>query len=91
MIFFELILFLFSISVISLSLAGYGSLLLTNESRNLFLDIFLGFIIASLIVTLIHFFSKINLIISILVLIFGLIAFYRNSNLNYFTLLKKKI
>ena len=90
MIFFELLLFLFSISVISLSLAGYGSLLLTNESRNLFLDIFLGFIIASLIVTLIHFFSKINLIISILVLIFGLIAFYRNSNLNYFTLLKKK-
>ena len=90
MIFFELLLFLFSISVISLSFAGYGSLLLTNESRNLFLDIFLGFIIVSLIVTLIHFFSKINLIISILVLIFGLIAFYRNSNLNYLTLLKKK-
>ncbi len=90
MIFFELLLFLFSISVISLSLAGYGSLLLTNKSKNLFLDIFLGFIIVSLIVTLIHFFSKIDLIISILVLIFGLIAFYRNSDLNYLTLLKKK-
>ena len=90
MILFELLLFLVSILVISLSLVGYGGLLSSNEDKNLFLDIFLGFIIVSLIVTLIHFFFKINPIISILILIFGLILLIKNSYLNYSALFKKK-
>jgi len=90
MILFELLLFLISISVISLSLIGYGSLLSLNEDKNLFLDIFLGFIIVSLLVTLIHFFFKINPIISILILIFGLILLIKNSYLNYSALFKKR-
>ena len=90
MILFELLLFLVSISVISLSLTGYGSGLSVNEGKNLFLDIFLGFIIVSLIVTLIHFFIKIDPIISILILIFGLILLYRNNYLDYSALFKKK-
>ena len=88
---FELLLFLVSISVISLSLTGYGSLLSVNEGKNLFLDIFLGFIIVSLIVTLIHFFIKIDPIISILILIFGLILLYRNNYLDYSALFKKNL
>ena len=90
MILFELLLFLVSIIVIFLSLKGYGSLLSSNEDKNLFLDVFLGFIPVSLIVTLIHFFSKIDSIISILILTFGLILVYKNSYLNYSALFKKK-
>ena len=89
MIFFELLLFLFGISVISLSVAGYGSLLSVNKEKNLFLDIFLGFVAISFIVTLIHFFLKINLLISISVFIFGLMVFFKNRNFNFSILHKK--
>ena len=89
MIFFELLFFLVGISIISLSIAGYGSLLSVNKEKNLFLDIFLGFIVISSIVTLIHFFLKISLLISISIFIFGLIVFSRNGNFNFSKLLKK--
>ena len=89
MIFFEVLLFLVGISVISLSVAGYGSLLSVNKEKNLFLDIFLGFVAISFIVTLIHFFLKINLLINISIFIFGLMVFFKNRNFNFSILHKK--
>ena len=76
MIFVEILLFLASIILISLSISGYGRLVNFNTKDNFFLDIFLGLIIISFIVTTLHFFLNINIIVSSIILIFGLIFFF---------------
>ena len=56
MFFFEIILFLVSIFLVSLSISGYGKLINFKIENNFFLDIFFGLIIISFIVTTFHFF-----------------------------------
>ena len=89
MIFFEIFLFYIGIFLFSLSISGYGKLINLKIKDNFFLDIFLGFVIISFIVTTIHFFFKINLIISSSIFLLGLIlSFIKNNNLTFF--FKKK-
>ena len=90
MILLELFLFLLSIVFLSVSIAGYGSFLSKKIQSNFFLDIFLGFIIISLIITFYHFFFKVNVIISLLIFICGLIFFFKKKNFSsIFTVVKK--
>ena len=79
MIILELIMFLAGIAVLSISVSGYGSLLSLSIKTNFFLNIFIVFIIITFIVTLVHFFFKIDLIISQIILILGLIIFFKKK------------
>ena len=90
MIILELLIFLLSIAVLSISISGYGSLLSLSTKTNFFLNIFLGFIIISFIITLIHFFLKIDLIISQIILILGLIIFFKKKNIELLRLFNLK-
>ena len=89
MLFLQIPLFFVSIIFFSLSISGYGKLINLKKKNNFFLEIFLGFIIISFIITLIHFFFKINLIISFLIFIFGLALFIQKQNIKFIKLLKK--
>jgi len=84
MILFQILIFFISIVFISLSISGYGRIIDLNTKKNFFLDIFLGFIIISFIITFIHFFLKINLPISFLIFIFGILAFFFKKNIVMF-------
>ena len=64
MILFQILIFIISIILVSVSISGYGRIIKLNIQKNFFLDIFLGFVSLTLIITIIHFFSKINLLIS---------------------------
>ena len=75
---FESIFFLLASCTIILSLAGYGNFLAYKYNNNFFEKIFLGIIIITFLVTLIHFFFKISFYISIGLLFIGLILFLRN-------------
>ena len=82
MILLQLLIFVVCIVLLSLSISGYGRIANLDIKKNFFLDIFLGFILISLIVTVIHFFFKINLIISILIFVLGLYFFFYKKKLN---------
>ena len=56
MIFAQILMFIVSIVLLSLSISGYGRIANLDIKKNFFLDIFLGLIVISLIVTFIHFF-----------------------------------
>ena len=88
MLFLQIPLFFVSIIFFSLSISGYGKLINLKIKNNFFIEIFLGFIIISFIITLIHFFFKINLIISFLIFIFGLALFIQKQNIKFLRLLK---
>ena len=81
MIIFELILFFVSIGVFSISVAGYGTILSSKIKikSNFFLDIFLGFIIISTLITTLHFFFKIEINIKFLFLLIGLLIFFKKK------------
>ena len=64
MIILELITIFISIFLISISFAGYGSLINLKIENNYFIDIFLGFIIIAFLISTIHFFLKINFLVS---------------------------
>ncbi len=81
MIILELIIFLLGIAIFSISISGYGSLLSLSIKTNFFLNIFIGFIIITFIITLVHLFLKIDLIISQIILILGLIIFFKKKNI----------
>ena len=98
MIFLQILIFIISIILLSLSIAGYGSLINLRIKKNFFLNIFLGFVIISLIITVIHFFFKINLFISVLIFSlgisfffykkkFGTSKFFQKENLVYFIII----
>ncbi len=89
MIFLELIIFLFSIIFISSSMSGYGKLINLKE-KNFFLEIFLGLIITTLIITIVHFFLKINFWISLFVFISGVFFFLLKKNINFKKFIEKK-
>ena len=68
--------FIVSIVLLSLSISGYGRLTKLNINRNFFLDVFIGLTIISLIIIFIHFFFKINLLISFVIFSFGILIFF---------------
>ncbi len=76
MIFFHILLFIVSIILLSLSISGYGRLISLNIKKIFFLDLFLGFIFISLIITILHFFFSINLLISFLIFALGILFFF---------------
>ncbi len=88
MIFFQILLFFVSILFISLSISGYGSLI-NLKIKNFFLNLFLGFIIISFLITLIHFFLKIELKISFLIFMIGLFIFIKKNRINFLFFIKK--
>ena len=75
MIFFQILMFIISIFSIAISISGYGKLLNSYFKQKFFLEIFLGFIVISFLVTVIHFFFKISFFISLFIFIFGIILF----------------
>ena len=92
----EFLLFFTSIIILSISISGYGSVLSNNIRSNFFIDFFLGYLTISLLITLTHFFLNISIYFNILILIFGIIIFYKKNkfkilksikNLNLFNLI----
>ena len=90
MILSQILIFFVSIIFISLSVSGFGRIIDLNIKKNFFLDIFLGFIIISFIITFLHFFLKIDLIISFLIFIFGILAFLFKKNISFTNLFQTR-
>ena len=90
MIFFQILIFIVSIVLISISFSGFGKLLSSNSNRYFFLNIFLGYLIISSIITFIHFFFKINLLLSLIIFALGLLIFFYNNKIKLFSFLKVK-
>ena len=90
MIFFYILLFFISIIFLSLSFSGYGSLTNLRTKNNFFLDLFLGLIIVSFLITLIHFFFKIDLLISFLIFLLGSFIFFKKKGLKILDFFKVK-
>ena len=88
MIFFNLLIFIVSIILISFSISGFGRLLSSNVNKYFFLNIFLGYLIISLIVTFAHLFFPINLFLSFIIFIIGLVIFFYKNKINFFSFLK---
>ena len=87
MIFLQILLFFLSIVLLSVSISGYGKLIRFKVDNNFFLEIFFGFLIITFIITVFHFFFKIDLIFSSLLFLLGLILFLKKkpfSNLQFF-------
>ena len=90
MIFFQTLVFIFSSIFLSLSISGYGMITYSNIKKNFFLDIFLGLIIISLIITFVHFFYQINLLLAFFIFLTGIGIFFYKKNFSFFGLLKTK-
>ena len=90
MIFFQILIFIVSIVLISISFSGFGKLLSSNSNKYFFLNVLLGYLIISSIITLFHFFFKINLFLSIIIFALGLLFFFYNNKINFFSFLKVK-
>tara|TARA_A100001015_G_scaffold132762_1_gene147303 strand:+ start:2049 stop:3716 length:1668 start_codon:yes stop_codon:yes gene_type:complete len=86
----ELLIFVLFIIILSISISGYGSLYPIKIRRNFFLDILLGFIIISLLITIFHFFFKINLFLNTLIFLIGLVVFFKKNKFFYFSKFIKK-
>ena len=55
------------------SLSGLGQILIHKINNNFFESIFYGFIVAAFFITLIHFFLKISIYLSLIILLIGFI------------------
>ena len=58
MFFVQSLIFFVVVISVSIAVAGYGSLIKLDIKKDFFLNIFLGFIVISFIITFIHFFLK---------------------------------
>ena len=87
----QLLIFFVSVVLISISISGYGSLIKTGIKKNFSLNIFLGFIVISFVITFIHFFTKISLFISFLIFLTGILIFFIKKNLDVEFFLNKKL
>lgn len=76
MFFFEFLLFVIIILLSSISLSGYGAALANNNKINILEEFFFGFLLTSLIVTLFHFFLKINFIVIFFIVFVGVTIFF---------------
>ena len=90
MIFFQILIFIVSIVLISISFSGFGKFLSSNSNKYFFLNVLLGYLIISSIITLFHFFFKINLFLSVIIFTLGLLFFFYNNKINFFSFLKVK-
>jgi len=90
MFFFQLFILLLSLILLSFSISGNGLIITRNLKRNFFLDFFFGLIVTSLAITIIHFFFKINFLISCVIFLIGLILFLKNINFNFLRYKEKK-
>ena len=88
MIFSQILIFVMGIVLLSLSISGYGRLINLSVKKNFFLDIFLGFILITFLITIIHFFFKLNLFISILIFIFGILFFFYKKKISSLRFIK---
>ena len=88
MIFSQILIFVMGIVLLSLSISGYGRLINLSVKKNFFLDIFLGFILITFLITIIHFFFKLNLFISILIFIFGILFFFYKKKISSLKFIK---
>ena len=79
MIVLELILFFLGTIIISVAIAGFGSLLSSKTINNFFLDICFGLIIISILITTFHFFYEINFFFKISILLIGLSIFFKKK------------
>lgn len=85
MLIFQLILF-FLISLISLiTFAGYGQILISNYKKNFLESTFFGFLVLGFVVTGLHFFIKISILLTTTIIIIGLFLAFKN----FFFLIKK--
>lgn len=91
MFFFELGILLVSTILLFFSISGNGLLITRNFKKNFFLDFFFGLIVISLILLIVHFFFKINLLISCLIFTLGLFFFLKDIKFNLFKYFEKKI
>ena len=72
MVILELLVFFIIVILISFSFSGIGSLISFDKKSDFFINIFFGFIATSLLVTFIHFFFKINFLISGSIFLLGI-------------------
>ncbi len=83
------ILFFITFSLLSiLSISGLGRLINIKKNKDFFNDFFFGLIIISFLITLIHFFFKINLIVSTLIFCSGLLIGLKNFKIKKIKLTK---
>ena len=90
MIFFQILIFIVSITFLALSISGYGRLVNLSIKKNFFLDIFLGLILISLVITIIHFFLKINVLISVLIFSLGILFFFYKKKISALKFFKEE-
>ncbi len=93
MIILEFFLFILSIIIFSISIAGLGNILSSNIKSDFFSDIFLGFIIISTIITIFHFFYEVEIYFNLLVFLIGVFIFFKKKNILSFkiSIQKKEI
>ena len=91
MFFVQSLIFFVVVISVSIAVAGYGSLIKLDIRKDFFLNIFLGFIVISFIITFIHFFFKINLLISFLIFFNGILIFLIKKNLFISQFFNKKL
>ena len=93
MIILEFFLFILSIIIFSISIAGLGNILSSNIKSDFFLDIFLGFIIISTIITIFHFFHEVGIYFNLLIFLIGVLIFFKKKNIFSFkiSIQKKEI
>ena len=91
MFFLQTLIFFLSVVFISISISGYGCLIKLDVKKNFLLNIFLGFIVISFIITFIHFFFRINLLISFLIFLTGISIFLTKKKRDFYYLFDKKI
>ena len=56
------------------SLSGLGQILFYKVNKNFFESVFYGFIVAAFFITLIHFFVKISIYLSLIILLVGFLS-----------------
>ena len=82
MFFFQILIFIVGITLVSVSISGFGKLINLSIKKNFFLNIFLGFILVTFTITIIHFFFEINIYISILIFISGISIFFHKRKIS---------
>jgi hypothetical protein len=90
MFIFETLIFFFISALSFLSFVGYGQIFISKYKPNFIISFFFGLIIISFIITGIHFFIKINFLVSLLIIIVGTFLFFINFNLKK-VLIKKNL
>ena len=91
MFFIQSLIFFVTVVAVSIAVSGYGSLIKLDIRKDFFLNIFLGFIVISFVITFIHFFFKINLLISFLIFFNGILIFLIKKNFFISQSLNKKL